>query len=264
MKYALLLIGLCVVLNPIFAIDYERVSFDPLPDNAEELARAHVEEYLAQRYPEETIVVGEAIPMYVLENEIKVLDFIMELDGEEPCTFERELAIYTYYTEKYNAFQDYYHTVWGNHEAQVIINNGEDDVYNRLFNELREADYLCNSISHIVIAFVDGSPRIIGGHNLNVLLSSYLKLTDAEMERFVGFGIVGYYRIYEILKNENERDGLEWLFTGGREYTFTTEYPVYTYPYPMNFSFFSSGLKARGKEDIPPLDIKFGIYGEGY
>ncbi len=241
-------------LNPIFALDdYEFVSFDPLPPNAEELARAHVEVYLTQRYPEETIVVGEAIPLYVYENEIKALDFILELDGREPLTFNRVLDIYTSCEECNSAFQSYKETIQGS-EAWERVRNNEDAEYNRLFKELQDASFLRDSFSHIVIAFVDGSPRIIGGHNPNVLMSSYLKLSDEEMERFVGFGMVAPYRIYEILRNEDERDGLEWLFTGGREYTFTTEYPVYTYPYPMNFSFFSSGLKDRGKEDIPPIN----------
>src|SRR4030042_2489684 len=88
-------IGLGMALGPAFAQDCEYVSFDPLPDNAEELARVHIEDFLSQRYPEETIVIGEAIPLYVNDNEIRILDFILELDGSEPCTFEKELNIYT-------------------------------------------------------------------------------------------------------------------------------------------------------------------------
>ncbi len=256
MKWLQIAILLCMVLflNPIFALDYEMVSFDPLPDNAEELARAHVEEFLTQRYPEETIVVGEAIPLYVLENEIKALDFIMELDGNEPCTFEKELEIYTNCEEKNEAYQSYRDTVRGNHEAQVIINNGEDEVYNRIFNELLEAVYVCDSISHIVIAFEKGAPRIIGTHNLDNLLRYHSTLTEDQKVRFLGFGLIpfgsGGVYLANVLIDKDKRDELEWFFGWDFEYFYTTEYPIYIEP--MKWSFFSGGFRNRGKEDIPP------------
>jgi hypothetical protein len=263
-RYGLFVVGLCVALGPAFAQDCEYVSFDPLPDNAEELARAHLVEFLAQRYPDETIVVGEAIPLYVIENDIKALDFIMELDGEEPCTFEREYAIFSDWKEKYDTYQAYNDTLKGNHEAWERVHNHEDEEYNRLFDELHDATFKRNSISHIVIVFVEGSPRIIGTHNPYIMCSAFFKLTEEENGRFIGFGTVSGSDIRVILSNDSLRDGMEWLLRGDYhdyeyyrnrfEAIYLCHYQIPAYPFPMNASFFSAGFASRGREDIAPIN----------
>jgi hypothetical protein len=253
-RYGLLVVSLYFALGPAFAQDSELVYFDPLPENAEELARAKVEEYLTQRYPGETIVIGEAIPLYVYENEIKALDFIVELDGKEPLTFDKILDIYTNLDECNRAFQSYKDTIFGN-EAWERVHNGEDEEHNRLFNNLLKADYLSDSIMHLVVAFINSKAELIGYHKLGILLRTYITLSDEQLVRHVGFGLIpgeSYVLIANILKNEDTGE-LEWYTDWDFTYSFTDTYPI-TAESPLNWTIFRSAFLDRGREDIPPVN----------
>jgi hypothetical protein len=263
--YIILSRCLFLSINSIFAVDFEMVSFDQLPDNAEEVARAHVKEFLAQRYPEETIVIGEAIPLYVLENEVKVLDFILELNGETSCTFERELEIHIKYKEKHDAFLAYFESLHGDPKALLATSKGEDSEYNMLLKELREADYPFDSLNHVLVGFIDGAPRLVGTHLPSVMFSNYLSLSNYQKSNFVGFGLIpSIYPSVKIACVLYDEEGYIWFTTWNYEYSFADVYPILS-TNPLSWYFFISGFKDRGREDVSPLGFELGgendIYG---
>ncbi len=57
-----------------------------LPADGEETARAHLANFFAERYPEEQIAVGEAVPQYVYPDEMGLLDSIGAPDDVVPPT----------------------------------------------------------------------------------------------------------------------------------------------------------------------------------
>jgi len=169
-----------LVTAPSLAYDIQYVALDPLPDNAEEIAREYLAELIAERYPNnyERITIGEAVPLYVYENEIKALSFVVKLDADDKPSLEDQFRDYLAYDSLSNEYHDY-KVSNSLHDDDIVLNyiQSISDLSKTLFNTV-----------NVVIAFINHNPTYIG--NIRSFIFGNCHFNISVEDSFLGYGLV--------------------------------------------------------------------------
>ncbi len=133
------------------------ILLDPLPDDAFELSRDVVEDYINYLYPDENIVIGEAFSLYLIPNYSQplVVGHIIALDPSSEVTIQQVINLFREEEEAFkllNSFTDNYNYSYNIHE---------DVTFTELKNDYALKRAKTRAYRYVLIGFTQGVPNLL-------------------------------------------------------------------------------------------------------
>lgn len=237
-----------VISGACFAYDIQTVSLDTLPADAENIAREYLEEQIGERYPNncDRITIGEVVPLYVYENEIKALSFVVEIDAVDYPTLENQFSLYEAYKYIQNILQS-------GHSA--LNDNDKRSYTEKLINQGK----MLNKITNAVIVFIDNEPTYIGDISSKLFSRHFYEILPCS--DFLNYGLLCLGYKLSIGKITNNNGVITWhTISPVTNTSYSTTYFIDIEPLQYRYLFMDC---AFGDADVkPPLEPKTNINDE--
>lgn len=237
-----------VISGACFAYDIQTVSLDTLPADAENIAREYLEEQIAERYPNncDRITIGEVVPLYVYENEIKALSFVVEIDAVDYPTLENQFSLYEAYKYIQNILQSGHSTLNDNDKrsyTEKLINQGK----------------MLNKITNAVIVFINNKPTYIGDISSKLFSRHFYEILPCS--DFLNYGLLCLGYKLSVGKITNNNGVITWhTISPVTNTSYSTTYFIDIEPLQYRYLFMDC---AFGDADVkPPLEPKTNINDE--
>jgi len=259
----------CVVLLLTVAVftvsavhDSETIRIEPLPENAEDIASEFLENFMAERYPDNDIAIGESMRLYLPDNELNALDFPMAIDYKGVVSFSEENNVFL---EKEQAKQEL--VAYNNsliNELREKDSSGPDEMFSSLYESYKVHARIYDKFCNVIVVFSDGKPHIAGTHNPLVMFHWDIDDICAETDStFLGYGVVSGHVCNIIVVTCDNIGNILWNSKNRYEIETLKKYDGTIYPPPISLDswrFFSS--LAYSYNDKGSVDDLYNSYQE--